>query len=87
MPKTKITAIIFDFAGVVTTTGCFPALSEKLGREFSVEKQLIQERLYANESEYALGNESTRAFWEKTCADLSIGLEGFEKAFASWYEI
>lgn len=80
-----ITTVIFDFAGVLTTKRCFFSLAEKLGKGFRIPKETILTKLHAKESRYAAGKESTRAFWNKTCAKLGIPYDDFVAAFSFWY--
>jgi|GEM_PF-1131723 len=82
---TKIKCIIFDFGGVLTTTKCFPILAERLSKRLFIKKELIQEHLYANETPYLLGEESTQDFWEKNLKQLGIPFQALVEEFASWY--
>ena len=83
----KIKCIIFDFGGVLTTTKCFPVLAERLSKRLSIKKELILERLYANETLYMLGKESTQEFWEKNLEQLGIPFQALVEEFASWYKL
>lgn len=80
----KITTLIFDFGGVLTTTKFFPLLAEKFGRTYGVDPQLIKERLYAHEHSPAIGQHSVEQFWENSCKDLGIPLDAFVKAFMTY---
>ncbi len=83
----EIKAVIFDFAGVLTTNRCWPGLAEKLSKKLSIDKTLIQERLYSKEDPLLLGNQTTKDFWEKNMKDIKIPLDAFLEEFASWYEL
>jgi HAD superfamily hydrolase (TIGR01509 family) len=82
-----IQTIIFDFAGVLTKSRCFPLVAERLSKKFNVDKELIQKRLYSFEGEYLLGNKSTKTFWGEVCKDLGVPLRAFAKELASWYAL
>ena len=82
-----IRTLIFDFAGVLTKSRCFPQLAINLGKQFNIDSSIIEKQLYGTEKEYLLGNESTEDFWKKSCSDLGIPLDDFTKAFKSWYEL
>jgi len=82
-----IKTLIFDFAGVLTKTRCFPQLSVNLGKQFDTDPSIIEKQLYGNEREYLLGNESTEDFWKESCSELGIPFEDFTNAFKSWYEL
>ncbi len=82
-----INVLIFDFAGVLTTERCFPALAKRLSTRFNINKKRIQKRLYANEKGYLLGNESTQDFWRRSLEDLGVPYREFETIFSAWYEL
>lgn len=82
-----ITTIIFDFAGVLTTSRCFPKIAQTLGAQYQIDSKLIEQHLYNGEDRYLVGKESTEVFWERTCKDLGITLEDFIKHFQGWYEL
>lgn len=82
-----IKTIIFDFAGVIATKKCFPAIADKLSEKLGIDKDLILEQLYDNEEEYVLGNESLQDFWEKSIKKIDISYPDFETIFSSWYEL
>jgi len=67
-----IKTIIFDFGGVISIGKFFPVVSGALGEKFGLDEKTIREKMYANETEYMSGRESTFTFWEKTCKELGI---------------
>lgn len=81
-----IKTIIFDFAGVLTKSKCFPQIAINLGNQFKMDSKIIEKELYANEKEYLLGNESIEKFWENSCSKLGISFDDFTNAFKSWYK-
>lgn len=82
-----ITTLIFDFAGVVTTEKCFPAIAQKISEKCGVDKETVEKRLYADEIKYCLGKETTEAFWKRTMKGLPVPLKEFNSIFASWYKL
>lgn len=82
-----ITTLIFDFAGVVTTEKCFPAIAQKISEKCRVDKETVEKRLYADEIKYCLGKETTEVFWKRTMKGLPVPLKEFTSIFASWYEL
>ena len=84
---TMVKTLIFDFAGVVATTRCYPTFAEKLSKKFGADKEILQERLYKNDRLYRVARISTKDFWTKTCKDLGIPYKGFVETFSSWYTL
>ena len=82
-----IKAVIFDFAGVLTTSGCWPAVAKKLSAKLGIEKELILKHLYAKEDAIVRGEQSTRDFWEQNLKEIGIPFDAFEEEFAHWYEL
>ncbi len=77
--------IIFDFAGVLTYSKCFPQIAEDLGKKYGIDSAVIQESLYGAEKDYLLGKESTEDFWHNSCGKLGISFADFSYAFKNWY--
>ncbi len=77
--------IIFDFAGVLTYSKCFPQIAKNLGEKYGIDSAVIQESLYGAEGDYLLGKESTEDFWKKSCGKLGISFADFSYAFKNWY--
>ncbi len=77
--------ILFDFAGVLTTEKCFPAVAKKLSTRCGIDKELIQRSLYSHEGKYILGNESSLKFWERSIKRLGVPYNEFKSIFSSWY--
>ncbi len=82
-----ITTFIFDFAGVVTTERCFPAIAQKISEKCGVDRETVEKRLYAIEKQYLLGKETTDEFWKKTMNGLPVPLKEFSSIFGSWYQL
>lgn len=80
-----IKAIIFDFAGVLTSSKCFPKIAENLWKQYNIDKKLIMESLYDSEKDYILGKETTESFWKNSCEKLDISFEDFIFHFQNWY--
>jgi len=83
----EIKAIIFDFAGVLTTSGCWPILAKKLSIRLKIDKELITKQLYADEDPFVRGNQSVHDFWEQNLKKIGIPLNAFLEEFSSWYEL
>lgn len=82
-----IKTIIFDFAGVLTASKCFPKIADDLGEKYNLDSNIIMESLYNSEADYIIGKETTEEFYEKSCASLGISFEDFSHAFQNWYEL
>ena len=82
-----IKTIIFDFGGVISIGKFFPVVSGALGEKFGLDEKTIREKMYANETEYMSGRESTFTFWEKTCKELGIPYKDFVHIFSSSYRL
>ncbi len=85
MPKPHKT-LIFDFAGVVTTSALFPRVADVFGKKSGVGKEKFLKMLKSEEKEYLLGNITTRKFWKSVCINTDISYKEFVKEI-SWYKI
>ncbi len=85
--KKMIKTIIFDFGGVISIGKFFPVVSSSLGEKFGLDEKSIREKLYAHETEYMSGRDSTFIFWEKTCKEFGIPYQDFVDVFNSSYQL
>ena len=81
-----IKTLIFDFAGVITTTALFPRVAEVIGNKTKIGKEAFYEILKSKEKEYLLGNSTTKEFWREVCQDTDVSYDEFVKEI-SWYNI
>ena len=81
-----IKTLIFDFAGVITTTALFPRVAEVFGNKVEMGKEAFYKILKSKEKEYLLGNSTTEDFWKAVCQDTDISYDEFIKEI-SWYKI
>ncbi len=89
--KDNIKLFMFDFAGVVTSTKGFPAITDYLAErgvfgDFEIKKQ-FQNALYNSPHFYMLGKESTEEFWEKTGKPYKVSYSNFVDAFENWFTL
>lgn len=83
----QISTIIFDFGGVLTTSGFFSSLAKNLSEKFGVAREETEKRLCANEKAYARGEETTEEFWRKCFPKADISYKDFITEFVSSYEL
>ena len=81
-----IKTLIFDFAGVITTSALFPRVADVLSKKFGIDKEEFYKTLKSQEKEYLLGNCTTRDFWQNVCQDTQISYDDFVREI-SWYKI
>lgn len=81
-----IKTIIFNFAGVITTSAIFPRVAKVFGEKAEIGKEGFYRRLKSEEKEYLLGKVSTRFFWKRVCKGTGIGYAEFADEI-SRYEI
>lgn len=80
-----IKTIIFDFAGVLVLTKCFPQIAKNLGEQYNLDSNIIMENLYSSEKDYLLGKETTESFYNNSCKPLGISFKDFSYHFNNWY--
>lgn len=81
-----IKVIIFDFAGVITTSALFPRVAEIFGNKTGIGKEAFHKILTSKEKEYLLGDITTDDFWKAVCKGTNISYDEFVKEI-SWYKI
>ncbi|MFH1400133.1 MAG: HAD-IA family hydrolase [Nanoarchaeota archaeon] len=81
-----IRTLIFDFAGVITTSAMFPRVAEVLGKRTGMGKEAFMARLKTKEKEYLLGECTTKEYWEDVCHGTSIPYADFVQEI-SWYQV
>jgi len=80
-----IKTIIFDFAGVITSSKCFPQISKNLWEQYGIDANIIMESLYNSEKNYLIGKETTESFYNNSCKNLGISFKDFSHHFQNWY--
>ncbi|MBT4605224.1 HAD-IA family hydrolase [archaeon] len=78
--------IIFDFAGVITTTALFSRVATTLAKKKEIDREFFLNQMRDHEKQYLIGKMSTKEFWKKSCENTTISYEEFQKEI-SYYEI
>lgn len=81
-----IKTLIFDFAGVITTTALFPRVAEVFGNKSGIGKEAFYKILKSKEKEYLIGECTTEDFWKGVCQDSDISYDEFVNEI-SWYKL
>jgi len=82
-----IKTIIFDFAGVLALTKCFPQIAKNLGKQYKLDPNIIMKNLYNSEKDYLIGKETTESFYNNSCKTLGISFKDFSYHFQNWYSL
>lgn len=81
-----IKTIIFDWAGVLTTTGFRKGLMDQLQKKFQFDDDLFLKRFAEHEHDYMVGKTSSEEFWQQLCAGMDISFDQFAECFKAAYQ-